>query len=376
MAALRWCTIGVLSASAALLWGRLYRDLMNQQAAVRWRSGEALFLSVTPAVLALSLGQWEILTVASDIDGAAVNLLFLISIFLLDQWCSTGRMLLLAGGLLSAALTSMTQLQGILVWPAMALLLILDAGRRKHAPILIVVVLAFAVSAAAGWLSLDDRSSLTFTPLQLLLGNVIVIGSAYLGFVNNEPVLTEDIMFGCLIWLLTVTAALIYWTSAVEVRARMNKYVALVAFGFGTSLMIEIGRLHATPDHFNYLASSRFAAAVMPWGWGLCGLFALSIRSGRLAAAAAAVQMTAVFLGVGITNLEEARMAPFRRQVFLHQIQVLREEENVGDIAALPKTLYVSEARYVNLVAPVRAYLRANGLSLFRAIGPSATIRR
>jgi hypothetical protein len=362
MALLRWCTVIVMLATAALLCGRLYIDLQSQKTPKRWAHGETILLLFPACALALSLSQWEYLMVAASVDLAAASFFLLLSVFLLDCWCSTRRALTLIAASISAVLASMTQMQGIITWPAMALLLILDARLRANLAALFMVLLAFVVFVGITWMHLPSRPSFAANPIALLVGNTIVIGNSYLGHVNNRPLISGDIVFGSSICILTAMAVMLYFRSSANLRKTMNKYMALIAFGIATSVVIEIGRLHYSRE---YLAASRYGGYVMPWAWGLYGVVVLGIKSSRLGAFSAFANIAIIVIGVGISDFEENRIAIYRNESYQNQKQALCNGKILSNKEALRKTFYVGE-QFESLISPMRNYLLSNKLSFFR----------
>jgi hypothetical protein len=362
LATLRWCALILMLVTAALLGWQLFTDLRRQQASDRWSPGEAILLAVPVCALALSLGQWEFFSAAVSVDAVADNLFPVMAIFFLDRWYSSGGRLTLTAAILFAVLASRTQLQGILVWPVLGVLVVLNPKHSQFLSMLAIVVIGFLAFASMNLVGVTSHSSFVFNPLSLFLGNLIIVGVSYLAHIDNRAVMRADIVFGCLVWILTALAIWLYFVSAADTRARMNKYIALIVFGFGTSLMIEIGRLAFSLE---YLTASRYGAEVMPWAWGLSGVLALSIRSTKLGAAVFSAHTTIIVIGVGISNIEEARMAISRQGSNQNMIQALREGKILNDNDAMRRTFLVGD-QYVDVIPPMREYLLTNKLSLFR----------
>lgn len=358
MALLRWCIVIVLLLTATLFCARLIVDLLGTKTIPR---RAAASLIATPAfALTLSLGQWEILSVATCIDNAAVNLFFLLGVLSIDRWVRTNGAVFLATAILSALLCSMTVLEGILIWPALAAFLLLDC-RPRHRLLSALFVVSF-LGFVALTLSRLPTATFVFAPLSLLTGNLILAGSPYVGLIHNQPVLPLDIAVGALVWALTALAGMLYWRAPAELRARMNTYVVLIALGVGTSLMIEIGRLTVSMQS---LAASRYITATMPWAWGLYGVLTLSMRSSYGAAAIAAMQIALVVAGATFTDYEELQIVPSRREGFLNQMRLLRDGKDLDDKSVLGNVFYMDRPNGY-MVAAGRDFLFDNKLSLFR----------
>lgn len=356
-ALLRWCTVIVILATAVLFGARLAFDLV--ETGIRQRA-EAILLAAPLFALTLTLGQWEILSVATCTDNVAVNLLFLLGVVLLDRWVRTDRIVFLITAILAAILCSMTVLEGVLIWPAFTGFLLLGGWSRHRlmSASFLVVFLGFAA------LTLTRVSTETFVlaPLSVLWGNLILAGSAYVGQIHNHSILSLNAAVGVLVWTLTAVAGMVYWRAPTALRSRMNKYAVLLGLGIGTSLMIEIGRLYASVET---MAASRYITAVMPWAWGLYGVLTLGIRSSYWAAAAAGLQIALVVVGVAAADFEELQNAPYRRDVSLHEMQVLREGKDLDSRSVLGSVFYMDRPTGY-LVAAGRAFLFENRLSLFR----------
>ncbi len=370
LALLRWCVVIVMLLSAVLFCASLVFDLV-ETGTTRKRAG-AIGLAAPVFALTLSLGQWEVLTVATCLDFVTVNLLFLLGVLLIDRWVRTSRVVFLVMATLSAILCSLTMLQGTLIWPAFIGSLLLG-GRARNRLVLASFLAIFLGFAAFTLTRLQaEAGTFVFAPLSLLLGNLILAGSAYVGQIHNHSVLPLDIAVGALAWSLTALAGTIYWRAPTELRARMNKYVVLIALGIGTSLMIEIGRLSASMET---MATSRYITSIMPWGWGLYGVLMLGVRSSAWAAAAAGIQIALVVVGVTVADFEELQNAPYRREINLHEIQVLRDGKDLDNRSVLGSVFYMDRPSGY-LVALDRAFLFENKLSLFRPGYPGAAPSR
>lgn len=360
LALLRWCVVVVMLLSAVLFCARLVLDLV--EAGTARKPADAIGLATPAFALTLSLGQWEVLSVATCLDFVTVNLLFLLGVLLIDRWVQTSRVVFLITATLSAILCSMTMLQGLLIWPTFIGSLLLG-GRARQRLVLASFLVIFLGFAALTLTRLQtDAGTLVFAPLSLFSGNLILAGSVYVGQIHNHSVLPLDIAVGALAWSLTALAGTIYWRAPAELRARMNKYVVLIGLGIGTSLMIEIGRLSFSMET---MTASRYITSVMPWAWGLYGLLMLGIRTSTWAAAAAGIQIALVVVGVTVADYEELQNAPYRRAISLHEMQVLREGKDLDNRSVLGSVFFMDRPSGY-LVAPDRAFLFENKLSLFR----------
>lgn len=359
MALLHWCTIIVMLLAAILLGARLAFDLVKSKTG--WKPAGAIMLAAPAFALALSLGQWENLSVATAIDNAAVNLFLLLAVIMIDCWVRTNRGIFLITAMVSAIVCSMTVLQGMLVWPALIGIVLLGGVTRRRLLVSAAFLAVFLGLAAMSFTHVP-RETFVFALLPLLLGNLILAGSTYVGQIHNHPVLSLDVAVGALSWTLTALAVLLYWRAPTDMRARMNKYAALVGFGMATSLMIEIGRLSMSMET---MAASRYINAMMPWAWGLYGVLTLGMRSSYWACAIAGVQIAAVVIAVAIADFEELQIAPSRREDSLHQIEVLRDGKGLDDRSILGSVFYMDRPNGY-MVAAGRAFLFENRLSLFR----------
>jgi hypothetical protein len=368
LAVLRWCVVAEILLAGAVFCTMVWSDLVK----IGSTRGDALVVAAPACAIALTLGQWEVLTIATgSVDAIAVNLLLLLALLLIDRWTVTDRLGYLVGALLAALLTSVTELQGLLVWPILGFYLVLSGGKNRNA-LLAILSVVFVCLVVWTRTHIDHSAVLVFAPRRLLLGSLILAGLPYMGQIHNQPVPALDIAVGFAIWPLTLMAGALYWRAPTGLRARMNKYAALIIFGVGTSLMIEIGRLLFGLDA---MAASRYATAVLPWAWGLYGLLALSIGSSRFAAAAAAAQIVLIAVGVSLTDFEELQIAPFRRDNALQQIKVLRDGEGLNDRSVLGR-IFAMDRPDGYLVAQGREFLATNKLSLFRSPRPELRLGR
>jgi hypothetical protein len=360
LAMLRWSMALLMLIAGGVLSWQLFCDLRQ---ASGWSSAKALFLVLPIFALAVSLNQWEMFNVAANVGPIATALFAVLSVFLLDRWLASKKSLLLTVALLLAVLASLNGLQGILVWPAMGVILLLNPEGRRSSAVMSIVLLAFFIFAGINFGNVGDRSSFVFDPTSLLFGNLIIAGTPYLTHINDTPNVTAAMIFGYFVWILTGLAMWLYLMSAPDIRIRMNKYVALIAFGFGIALAIEIARIRLFS--FEYLAASRYGAQVAPWAWGLWGVLALSSPSNKIATIACSTHAILISIGVGISNIEEADRAIYVRRNFDRQIDALRDGKVFSDKVEMSKIFFM-DGQFVHRIPPVREYLLRNKLSLFR----------
>ncbi len=117
----RWLSVAIMVATAALVGARLFRDLRGGESCDMRGRAIAAVLAAPPCALVLSLGHWEVLSIAIGVDSLAVNLFAVAAIFLIDRWRRRGGALSLVAALVMAACANMNMLQGMFVWPAMGL---------------------------------------------------------------------------------------------------------------------------------------------------------------------------------------------------------------------------------------------------------------
>ncbi len=361
---IRWHSIGILLVTAALIGWQLFHDLTRGAYGTRAGRAVALILVAPACGLVLSLGHWEVLTLAMAVDNCAVNALAIAAILLTDHWRRRDDALSLAAAVATGLLATMCMLQGALVWPAMALTLLLAPRRRGTVPVLLGLATASLISglAALKGVAAAGGTKIAFDALYAVKGILILQGLPFLGAIHNGFIPLADLAVGLVIVLLTATALLVFFAAMPAQRSGQCKYIGIAAFGGATALLIALGRHQYTAEQ---LAASRYATALLPAAVGLWGFLAVSAQGSRVTERCLIGLYVITVAGLAITDYQEARLAAARGQTMVAMQEALRDGAILNDNAAVRAKFYVDE-QFAPLIAVDRAFLKERKLSLFR----------
>lgn len=370
LAALRWITLGTAFAAAAAASTAGWLVLTRGPAPLpSWEAGPALGSALT-LLLAGSLGQWEIFTVALGIGSALVNLTSFVAIFAFWWWCERGTRFGLVLALAMAFVASVSMGQGMLIWPVLLGMHLLHPARRA--------------AHAVGWLLLAAGVAVTVPPLfeaaassqgQALLAGLRpgktlyaalgLLGLPILGHVENRPVTPLTSAIGVGVLLLSGLGVARWSLAGPEGRRAMLPFLACMAFGGGTLLLILVAR-QAQP--FEQFFASRYSAALAPLSVGLAGLLAVGARWQGACAKPLIVYASLVIFGVGVTAQQELRLASDRLGAATRMERLLIEGfEGLSD-SDIAGALYTDEET-AQVARRVREFLDEAGLSIFRPEG-------
>jgi hypothetical protein len=254
-------------------------------------------------------------------------------------------------GAMAAVAATCSMSHGCLTWLAMAWQ---AAVARRPRPWLGAVAAIIGVTCIA----ILANSSQSGAPLQvepIITALLIAIGTGLVGLVHNQPVPNLNLAAGALVAALASAAAFSLSKMDPDVRDRVNESSGLMLLGALSATALAFGRGAFGPD---YMASSRYAAIVMPLAAGVY-LFWLA-RPHRGFKLALPLATALVLAGEGLTNYEEAQMAPHRAHYLAETAHVFRCAPTDSP-AALARTIVDMRDDY--LVG--RPFLESGRLSIY-----------
>jgi hypothetical protein len=349
----------------AYYFADLRLDLLRTLTAVALiASAAALFRLVAPArggatgarllfffpclTLVVSLGHWEILSIASTVSNALALLFSILGIILTGDGLRRGDVRTLTLGGVSAFAATCSMSHGSLTWLAMAWQAAIATRPRRG------LAAAFALVGVASLPVIAMLSPRTSPSLDIGLfaqAALIATGTGLIGFVNNQSVPALNLVAGGIVVGLAGGCAWTLSRMSAEARQAVNESSALIVLGWLSVLALAYGRMGFGAD---YLASSRYAAIAMPMTAGVYLFWLARPHPGTVLA----LPLTAalVLASAALTNREEARIAP-------HRVRAWEETTRLFRCAPPDDPAVVQRARHHYTVG--RAFLVARQLSIF-----------
>jgi hypothetical protein len=303
---------------------------------------------------------WEQFSVAAAVNSILCILWASLSLFLLERWLVVAHKIALMGVVFFATLATLSFGTGFVVWLCLVCQLALDprADKRRR---YFASAAFFAVGAGfALTVGQTNAQVLSGVSLSNVLGfAVIIAGTPIAPIVGGHPSIAIHAVLGTVLLLSSVGA--VAWAVVSTSRAQASKYIAYIFFGFANVLAIAAARQWLGPEG---VVASRYAVAGMPIVIGTCGILALMSANhfhGLFAFVAFAAAIVPPLL---IANVEEHRLAQYRRANLAIQEDMLKRGD-LGDLPAVKKKGFVTE-QFATLIGPVRDQMSRHRLSIFR----------
>jgi hypothetical protein len=291
--------ITILAAAAAL-----FRLVAPARGSARDSVGTRLLIFFPCLTMVVSLGHWELFSVASAVNSSVVLLFSMLGVVFTGDGLRRGSARSIALGAVSALAATFSMSHGTLTWLAMAWQ---AAIARRPRPWLAV---AFAIVGMASIPMLVIRSPGPRPPLDIGLfaqAVLVAIGTGLIGLVDNQPVPALNMAVGGVVAMLAVGCAVTLIGISAEAREQVNESSGLIVLGVLSVVALAYGRMVSGAD---YMASSRYAAIALPVAAGVYLFWLARPHPGSVLA----LPLTAalVLAGQALTNREEAKMARHR----------------------------------------------------------------
>lgn len=341
---LRILTAITILASAAAL----FRLVTPARGSARDSAGTRLLFFFPCLTLVVSLGHWELLSVASAVNSSVVLLFSILGIVFTGDGLRRGSARSMTLGAVSALAATCSMSHGTLTWLAMAWQ---AAVARRRRPWLAVAFATVGVASIPMLVILSPRPSPPLDIGLLAQAVLVAIGTGLIGLVENQPVPALNMAVGGLMALLAVGCAVTLSRMSAEAREQVNESSGLIVLGALSVVALAYGRMGFGAD---YMASSRYAAIAMPMAAGVYLFWLARPHPGSVLA----LPLTAalVLAGEALTNREEARMAPHRANYEAETTRLFR-------CAPPDDPAVVERARHHYSVG--RAFLVTGRLSIF-----------
>ena len=380
LAAVRWGSLVVIGATAAL-YARVFSvDISNKKNGTRTMVLIYLFILALIVMPIVTLGQWEIFSVAMDISNVVANLAAIAGIICFDRFLRKQSYIDYWVAILLALCSWQSMANGALLFGVYLIAILLEKElRNKYIQILIILFCALAipiVEARAAHATSDLVAVFTgqYSLKRCVLGALSILGVGIIWGVHNKPYLPGVFTAGGIV---CIGSIYVLWNyigiprSNSNIKSFLRKYWMLTLFGVLSDIAVYFGRIHFGAT---YLASSRYIPISMLAIIGIAAYMYLlscgpatrttptTINDSRVRSAYSVILYTAIFIGFLVTNVSEVQMAQYRRASYIEASQYLRSGQ--VNLTSSRKRLYL-QSNQLSVMPTVVEWLKKNHLSLF-----------
>lgn len=377
LAAIRWCSLLVICATAVYYTRVMSLDVSNQYRNRILPLGY-LFILALIIMPIVTLGQWEVFSVAMEISNVTSNLAAIVGVVYFDRYLRNRRETSYWSAILLGLVSWQSMANGALLFLVyMITLLMYKDMHGKWLKLLIVCLCAVGIpliEAHAAHASNDLIAVFTgqYSLKRCLLGALSILGVGIIWGMHNKPYLPGVILAGGIVCLGTVYVLWHYVFIPINdenARLVLRKYWMLTMYGVLSDIAVYFGRIHFGVA---YLASSRYIPISMLTIIGITAYFYLlsckTLRTTttrntfRLRTAYSAILFASIVFGYGVTNVSEIQMARYRRASYVEAARYLRSDHlsTRGD----KQRLYL-QSNQLAVLPSVLDWMKSNHLCLF-----------
>jgi hypothetical protein len=315
----------------------------------------------------LSLGNWEIYSVAMCFSDVFATLSVLSAVLLFDMWLQKRRALLLISATLMAVSATFSMTQGVLVWVAFAAMALAHPKRRKLLPATGTLLALFAIGMVWTMISIGGHTDRTRESVARALASpFVMLGSDIFGLIGNQSILELDFAVG-----VVVAGAAAYvvirtrWLDQDQLL-RAAPFLGLAVYAAGTIAMIAWGRQDFPMSAYG---ASRYVELTIPALVALVGLLCIGTERARLDGQLLAGVLALALVGWAVTNFDENAMGPMRAGLMKKMTEGLRDDRVPKTKDWLSANLFLDQYS-ADLAQKIVPLLDQKKLSVFSSQSP------
>ena len=317
----QWASLGFLTLSFGLAFA-LYRRSCQEPLGLR---AYMRFLPV--ALLIASLRQWENLLFGWQLQIFLCALAVFATVLFLDRSRAPDRFLLLA--IMSGVVSTFSFANGLLIWPIGVSQLMLRNPRDRRSVALWSLAGGAAITTYLVGLRLAPQVAapplMRIAYLFIVIGGPLAMGKSSISSVGG-PIPFLDLalvaLTGAFLCFVLLQAVLVLWRG--ERLSRQAVWLAVSAFGFGSSLLVALGRASYGLEQ---ALSSRYVTFTTLCPMGAYVLLAaaarLEVRGASLSKALLVGLTVLIVAAVGSSTRSELELGKHRRHALTQWAQHL-----------------------------------------------------